>query len=79
VGSALLLTALPPRYVRENGERRKGVAAVDEWEVEFDRESDGRWIAEIKFIPGALAYGATKRESELRVRAIALEVELEVA
>lgn len=52
---------------------------MDEWEVEFDRESDGRWIAEIKSIPGALAYGATKRESESMVRAIALEVELEVA
>jgi predicted RNase H-like HicB family nuclease len=40
--------------------------------VTFDREEDGRWIAEITRLPGVMAYGATKREAERRVRAIAL-------
>jgi len=40
--------------------------------VEFDREEDGRWIAEIPAIPGALAYGDTKRAALRRVYAIAL-------
>jgi len=31
--------------------------------IELDQEEDGRWIAEVIDIPGALAYGAT---SELR-------------
>lgn len=40
--------------------------------VEFDREVDGRWIAEITRLPGAMAYGATRREALERVYAIAL-------
>lgn len=40
--------------------------------VIFDREVDGRWIAEIPKLPGVMAYGATKREAQQRVYAIAL-------
>ncbi|OGG74103.1 hypothetical protein A3A40_01755 [Candidatus Kaiserbacteria bacterium RIFCSPLOWO2_01_FULL_54_20] len=40
--------------------------------VEFDREEDGRWIAEIRKLPGVMAYGATKREALQRVYAVAL-------
>jgi predicted RNase H-like HicB family nuclease len=35
--------------------------------VEFEREDDGRWIAEIPSVPGAMAYGATKEEAESTV------------
>ncbi len=31
--------------------------------VRFDREDDGRWIAEVPEIPGALAYGATAMQA----------------
>ena len=40
--------------------------------TELDREEDGRWIAEIPDIPGAMAYGVTKSEALRRVYAIAL-------
>ncbi len=40
--------------------------------IEFDREEDGRWIAEIRKLPGVMAYGATKREALQRVYAVAL-------
>lgn len=40
--------------------------------IEVDREEDGRWIAEVPEIPGALAYGDTKDEAEARAEAIAL-------
>ena len=40
--------------------------------VEFDREEDGRWIAEVPKLPGVMAYGTTKREALQRVYAIAL-------
>ncbi|OGG53908.1 hypothetical protein A2851_03320 [Candidatus Kaiserbacteria bacterium RIFCSPHIGHO2_01_FULL_53_29] len=40
--------------------------------VEFDREVDGRWIAEVPKLPGVMAYGATKREALQRVYAVAL-------
>jgi predicted RNase H-like HicB family nuclease len=42
------------------------------FEVEFDREDDGRWIAEIVNLPGAMAYGATREEALAGVEAIAL-------
>jgi predicted RNase H-like HicB family nuclease len=40
--------------------------------VEFDREEDGRWIAEVPTLPGVLAYGATKQDALRRVSAVAL-------
>ena len=40
--------------------------------IEFDREEDGRWIAEVLEIPGALAYGATRDEAATRAQTIAL-------
>ena len=42
--------------------------------VETEQETDGRWIAEIPQIPGALAYGADRREAIARVEALALRV-----
>lgn len=42
--------------------------------VEFEREADGRWIGEIRSIPGALAYGRTKAAALAAVQALALRV-----
>jgi predicted RNase H-like HicB family nuclease len=44
------------------------------FEIEFEQEADGRWIAEILEIPGALAYGATPLQAGARVKALALRV-----
>jgi predicted RNase H-like HicB family nuclease len=43
------------------------------FEVEFDREEDGRWIAEIVNLPGAMAYGDTQEMALAAVEAIALQ------
>lgn len=40
--------------------------------VVFDRETDGRWIAEITKLPGVMAYGVTKTEARRKVYAVAL-------
>jgi predicted RNase H-like HicB family nuclease len=32
--------------------------------IETERETDGRWIAEIPEIPGAMAYGKTEDEAK---------------
>lgn len=42
--------------------------------VETEQETDGRWIAEVPQIPGALAYGANRQEAISRVEALALRV-----
>lgn len=42
--------------------------------VEIDRESDGRWIADVPELPGCMVYGATREEARVRVVALALHV-----
>ena len=42
--------------------------------LECECETDGRWIAEVVELPGALAYGATRDEAVARVQALALRV-----
>ena len=40
--------------------------------IECEREEDGRWIAEIVQIPGAMAYGATRDEAMAKAEVVAL-------
>lgn len=47
---------------------------LDAFDISFDREADGRWIAEAAGLPGALAYGDSRHEAEMRVRELALRI-----
>ena len=42
--------------------------------IEVEQEEDGRWIAEVLEIPGAMVYGATAEEATAKVQALALRV-----
>jgi len=42
--------------------------------VETEQEAEGRWIAEIPQIHGALAYGVDRSQAIARVEALALRV-----
>ena len=42
--------------------------------IEIEQEEDGRWIAEVSEIPGALVYGSTTEEANARVQALVLRV-----
>ena len=42
--------------------------------IETEQEEDGRWIAEVVEIPGALVYGSTAEEATAKVQALALRV-----
>ena len=42
--------------------------------IELERESDGRWLAEIPSLAGVLTYGASRDEAVARVQALALRV-----
>jgi predicted RNase H-like HicB family nuclease len=42
--------------------------------VEVEREEDGRWLAEVPTLPGALAYGRTRDGAVARVEALALRI-----
>lgn len=40
--------------------------------IDFEREHDGRWIAEMSTLRGVLACGATREEARGQVEALAL-------
>ena len=46
----------------------------ESFKIEFDREEDGRWIAEISELPGVMVYGETQQDAEIKVIALALRV-----
>lgn len=43
-------------------------------EIEIDREADGRWIADIRALPGVMAYGVSREAAITSVKALALHV-----
>lgn len=42
--------------------------------IEAEREDDGRWLAEVMELPGALAYGPSREEAVAHAKALALRV-----
>lgn len=42
--------------------------------VEYEQEEDGRWLAEVLELPGALAYGQSSEEAVAKAQALALRV-----
>ena len=49
----------------------RGANAV-QFNIETERETDGRWIAEVQEIPGGLVYGKTEEQAKAKVYALAL-------
>jgi predicted RNase H-like HicB family nuclease len=42
--------------------------------IEYDREEDGRWLADIPALPGVTAYGRTRKQATGAVQALALRL-----
>ena len=42
--------------------------------LDFEREDDGRWLAEVPELPGVLAYGAAAAEALAKAEILALRV-----
>jgi len=42
--------------------------------IEYYREDDGRWLADIPALPGVTAYGRTKKNATAAVQALALRL-----
>ena len=42
--------------------------------IETEQEVDGRWIAEVMEIPGAMVYGLTTEQAIANVQALALRI-----
>ena len=50
------------------------LVAMKQFVIEFEQETDGRWIAEIPTLPGALCYGSSQEDAGRRVEALALRL-----
>jgi len=44
------------------------------FDIECEREEDGRWLAEVLQLPGVLAYGSSRDEAMARAEILALRV-----
>jgi predicted RNase H-like HicB family nuclease len=44
------------------------------FEIECERENDGRWLAEVPQLPGVLAYGDSANEAMAKAQILALQV-----
>ncbi len=42
--------------------------------IEFEQETDGRWIAEIPALPGVLVYADTEAEARAKAQVLALRI-----
>ena len=42
--------------------------------IEYFREEDGRWLADIPALPGVTSYGRTKKQATVAVQALALRL-----
>jgi predicted RNase H-like HicB family nuclease len=58
---------------------RTAKAAAFNLKVEFDREIDGRWIADIPALPGVTVYGRTRKQAFTAVEVLALRVIADLA
>jgi predicted RNase H-like HicB family nuclease len=46
----------------------------ESFSIVFERETDGRWLAEVPELPGVMSYGTSKQDAEVNVTALALRV-----
>ena len=44
------------------------------FEIECEREDDGRWLAEVPQLPGVLAYGTSADDAMAKAQVLALRV-----
>ena len=42
--------------------------------IELEQEDDGRWLGEIRDLPGVMAYGATRAEATTATRLLAMRM-----
>ena len=45
-----------------------------DYTIEYEKEVDGRWLAEVPQLPGVLAYGASADEAMRKAETLALRV-----
>ena len=44
------------------------------YQIELEQETDGRWIAEIEALSGAMVYGNTRENAIMNIEVLALHI-----
>ncbi len=44
------------------------------YQIEFEQETDGRWIAEIVALSGAMVYGNTREQAIMNIKVLASRI-----
>ena len=44
------------------------------YQIELEQETDGRWIAEIEVLSGAMVYGSNREQAIINIEALALRI-----
>jgi len=44
------------------------------YQIELEQETDGRWIAEIEALLGAMVYGNTREQAIMNIEVLALRI-----
>ena len=44
---------------------------ANKFRIEVEKETDGRWIADVQELPGVLVYGKTKKDAVAKAEALA--------
>ena len=47
---------------------------MSDFNVDIERETDGRWIGEVSELSGVLVYGSTRNEAVAKAKALAFRV-----
>jgi predicted RNase H-like HicB family nuclease len=47
---------------------------MSDFNVEIEREGDGRWLVEVPELPGVMACGTTREEAGTRAKALAFRI-----
>ncbi len=68
------MTPNASRYSYTIRMKRAAKSTAFDLKVEFDREADGRWVADIPALPGVMVYGRTRKQALAAVEALALRV-----
>jgi predicted RNase H-like HicB family nuclease len=53
---------------------KTAVAEAFSLSIDYYREADGRWLADIPVLPGVTTYGKTKKQATAAVQALALRL-----
>ena len=67
---------LSERPIRWHDRVMRKTLATEEFSlaIEYYREGDGRWLADIAALPGVTAYGRTRKQATAAVQALALRL-----